>query len=160
MRITVTGATRVIGTKLVVALRERGDVVTALSRRPKDAQQMLGVQAVGSDRKIEPAPLGGLAGRDGVVHLAGEPIANARRGRARSAFARAASSEPQGSSKGSSSPILARASWSQHPPSATTARVAKSAWTKTLYPVRASSHGCARRGSARLPRRPASACAL
>ena len=34
MRVTVTGATELIGTRVVAALQERGDEVTALSRRP------------------------------------------------------------------------------------------------------------------------------
>src|SRR5689334_14704688 len=75
MRITVTGATGLIGRKLVAALRERGDDVTVLSRRPADARRLLGVEAVGWRTEIEPAPAEALAGRDGVVHLAGEPIA-------------------------------------------------------------------------------------
>jgi uncharacterized protein len=75
MRITVTGATGLIGTKLVAALRERGDYVTVLSRRPEYAREMLGVESVGWRTGAEPAPVDGLAGRDGVVHLAGEPIA-------------------------------------------------------------------------------------
>ena len=74
-RITVTGATGLIGTKLVAALQARGDEVTVLSRRPKDARRMLGVDTVGWQPEAEPAPADGLAGRDGVVHLAGEPIA-------------------------------------------------------------------------------------
>jgi uncharacterized protein len=74
-RITVTGATGLIGTKLVAALQARGDEVTVLSRRPKDAGRMLRVDAVGWHPETEPAPVDGLAGRDGVVHLAGEPIA-------------------------------------------------------------------------------------
>jgi hypothetical protein len=36
---------------------------------------MLGVDVVGWQPDTEPAPVDGLAGRDGVVHLAGEPIA-------------------------------------------------------------------------------------
>ena len=75
MRITVTGATGLIGTKLVAALRDRGDEVTVLSRRPEDAQRALGVEALSWQPETEPAPAEGLAGRDGVVHLAGEPIA-------------------------------------------------------------------------------------
>ena len=75
MRITVTGATGLIGTRLVAALRERGDEVTVLSRRPEDAQRVLGVDAVGWRPEAEPAPVEALAGRDGVVHLAGESIA-------------------------------------------------------------------------------------
>jgi uncharacterized protein len=74
-RITVTGATGLIGTKLVAALRERGDEVTVLSRRPVEARRLLGVDAVGWHPDSEPAPVDALAGRDGVVHLAGEPIA-------------------------------------------------------------------------------------
>lgn len=74
-RITVTGATGLIGTKLVAALRERGDEVTVLSRRPVEARRLLGVDAVGWHPEREPAPVDALAGRDGVIHLAGEPIA-------------------------------------------------------------------------------------
>jgi uncharacterized protein len=74
-RITVTGATGLIGTKLVAALQTRGDEVTVLSRRPKDAKRMLGVDAVGWHPETDPVPVDALAGRDGVVHLAGEPIA-------------------------------------------------------------------------------------
>ena len=75
MRVTVTGATGLIGRKLVAALLDRGDEVTVLSRRPEDAQRTLGVEAVPWRPETEPAPADGLAGRDGVIHLAGEPIA-------------------------------------------------------------------------------------
>ena len=75
MRITVTGATGLIGTRLVSALEERGDEVTVLSRRPEDARRRLGVEAIGWRTEDEPAPVEALAGRDGVVHLAGESIA-------------------------------------------------------------------------------------
>jgi uncharacterized protein len=37
MGVTVTGATGLIGTRVVAALQERGDEVTALSRRPEHA---------------------------------------------------------------------------------------------------------------------------
>lgn len=74
MRITVTGATGLIGRRLVGALRERGDEVTVLSRRPGAARRMLGVEVFGWEPVTEPAPVAALAGRDGVVHLAGEPI--------------------------------------------------------------------------------------
>jgi uncharacterized protein len=75
MRITVTGATGLIGTRLVAALLGRGDEVTVLSRRPDEARRMLDVEAIGWRAEAEPAPVQGLAGRDGVVHLAGESIA-------------------------------------------------------------------------------------
>jgi len=54
VKVTITGATGLIGAKLCGALRKRGDDVTAVGREwPPEV----------------------LAGRDAVVHLAGEPIA-------------------------------------------------------------------------------------
>lgn len=75
MRVAVTGATGRIGSRLVSALRARGDEVTVLSRRPVHAEQAFGVRAIGWDPSTEPAPADALSGRDAVVHLAGEPIA-------------------------------------------------------------------------------------
>jgi len=75
MRVTVTGATGRIGTRLVTELRARGDEVTALSRDPDRAHAALGVEAVAWDPVRGPAPAEALAGRDGVVHLAGEDVA-------------------------------------------------------------------------------------
>jgi len=75
MKITVTGATGLIGVRLVRALRERGDAVTVLSRDPSGAAARLGVEAVGWDPVAGPAPEVALSGRDAVVHLAGEPVA-------------------------------------------------------------------------------------
>jgi len=75
MNVTITGATGLIGTKLVKALQARGDGVTVLSRRPAKAQEALGVEAVAWDPTAGPAPAGALSGRDAVVNLAGEPVA-------------------------------------------------------------------------------------
>ncbi|HEX4691029.1 MAG TPA: TIGR01777 family oxidoreductase [Solirubrobacteraceae bacterium] len=75
MRVTVTGATGRVGGALVGALRERGDEVTVLSRHPDKARRMLGVDAVAWDPANETAPAEGLNGRDAVVHLAGEDVA-------------------------------------------------------------------------------------
>jgi uncharacterized protein (TIGR01777 family) len=75
MNVTVTGATGLIGTKLVRTLRTRGDGVTVLSRSPERAQAALGVDAVAWDPSSGPAPVEALRGRDAVVHLAGEPVA-------------------------------------------------------------------------------------
>lgn len=76
MRVTVTGATGLIGTSLVAALRERGAQVTVLTRDPARALARLGdVEAVGWELMGEPAPAEALAGRDAIVHLAGEPVA-------------------------------------------------------------------------------------
>lgn len=78
MRIAVTGATGTIGRALVHELRGRGDEVTVLSRDAERARETFGgaIEAVPwVDPKAEPAPAEALAGRDGVVHLLGEPIA-------------------------------------------------------------------------------------
>jgi hypothetical protein len=76
LRVTVSGATGLIGPSLVAALREREAQVTVLTRDPERARARLGdVQAVGWELLSEPAPADALAGRDAVVHLAGEPVA-------------------------------------------------------------------------------------
>lgn len=74
MRVTVTGATGRIGRRLVAALKERGDEVTALSRDPDRAAEQLGVQAFAWNLKEDAAPQQALAGRDAIVHLAGEDV--------------------------------------------------------------------------------------
>jgi uncharacterized protein (TIGR01777 family) len=108
MRVTVTGATGLIGPRVVASLRARGDEVTVLSRNPERARMRLeqparqpasadgaparpststnglptsldlpagALQAVRWDLMLEPAPTAALAGRDAVVHLAGENVA-------------------------------------------------------------------------------------
>lgn len=69
MKITVSGASGLIGGRLVARLRERGDEVTALSRSASG-----GPATWQWDPLTEPVPVGALAGRDAVVHLAGEPL--------------------------------------------------------------------------------------
>jgi uncharacterized protein (TIGR01777 family) len=67
VRVTITGASGLIGRPLVEALRARGDEVTILSRDPQ--------RGVTWDPLSEPAPAEALSGRDAVVHLAGENVA-------------------------------------------------------------------------------------
>jgi uncharacterized protein len=77
VRVTVTGATGMIGRALVRELLGRGDEVTALGRDSARARAVLpaGVEAVAwPDPKGAPAPPEGLRGRDAVVHLAGERL--------------------------------------------------------------------------------------
>ena len=69
MNVTVTGASGLIGSKLVDRLRARGDEVTTLSRNPSSPG------AVRWLPEQEPAPATALSGRDAVVHLAGENVA-------------------------------------------------------------------------------------
>jgi hypothetical protein len=66
-RVTLTGATGRLGSLLVNELTRRGDEVTILSRSPD--------KGVAYDPMNAPAPPEALAGRDAVVHLAGEDIA-------------------------------------------------------------------------------------
>ena len=78
MRVVVTGATGMIGRAVVVALRDRGHVVVALSREPARARDGLGgeVEAYSWPNPVdEPPPEAALAGADAVVNLMGEPVA-------------------------------------------------------------------------------------
>lgn len=63
MRITITGASGLIGSRLVKELEQRGDEVTTLSRKTN------------WDPGKGPAPAELLEGRDAIVHLAGENVA-------------------------------------------------------------------------------------
>lgn len=75
-RVTVTGATGLIGPRLVRELQDGGWQVTVLSRDPDRARGKLpGVEAYAWELMSEPAPVESLEGRDGVIHLAGEPVA-------------------------------------------------------------------------------------
>jgi uncharacterized protein len=65
IRISITGGTGRLGSLLVEELRRRGDEVTVLSRSRGDVRW---------DPMAEPAPTEALAGRDAVVHLAGEDL--------------------------------------------------------------------------------------
>jgi uncharacterized protein len=66
VRVAITGGTGRLGALLVDRLRRRGDEVTILSRSRGDVRW---------DPSAGPAPAQALAGRDAVVHLAGEDIA-------------------------------------------------------------------------------------
>jgi len=101
MRVTVTGATGMIGTHLVAALRERGDELTILSRDPERARAELeeatqpATSSNGPPEPLilarwepmeEPAPTAELEGRDAILHLAGENIAQRWTASAKSAI--------------------------------------------------------------------------
>jgi uncharacterized protein len=76
MNVTLTGATGLIGAGIVRALQARGDGVTVLSRDADRARATLpGVDAHAWRPLDEPAPAAALSGRDAVVHLAGESVA-------------------------------------------------------------------------------------
>ncbi len=89
MRVTITGATGLVGQALIAELRRReGAQITVLSRDPQRARSALGddVEAVRWSALTEPAPAGALAGSDAVVHLAGEPVAQRWSARAKQAI--------------------------------------------------------------------------
>jgi uncharacterized protein len=86
MNVLITGATGLIGRRLVGALAGRGDVVTVLSRSPGKAAALAGVRVVGWDPLSGPAPVEALLGVDAVVHLAGEPVAQRWSARAKEAI--------------------------------------------------------------------------
>lgn len=101
---TVTGATGLVGPTLVGALAERGADVTVLSRDPERVHARFGstaavgeragpgggplvpVEGVRWDLMTEPAPAAALEGRDAVVHLAGENVAQRWTSKARQAI--------------------------------------------------------------------------
>jgi uncharacterized protein (TIGR01777 family) len=68
MRVFVTGGTGLVGRRVVGRLRDRGDEIVVLSRRPAPG-------VVTGDPAIAGPWLDELASCDGVIHLAGEPIA-------------------------------------------------------------------------------------
>jgi uncharacterized protein (TIGR01777 family) len=81
MRVTVTGATGLIGRALIAELQRRGAEVTVLSRDAARARRRLAdagvepVEAFDWDLLGEPAPAAALEGRDAIAHLAGENVA-------------------------------------------------------------------------------------
>jgi uncharacterized protein (TIGR01777 family) len=78
VKVTVTGATGVIGRALVHELLERGDEVTVLSRDAGRARESFGGRVEAHDWSVpkdDPPPPAALSGRDGMVHLLGEPVA-------------------------------------------------------------------------------------
>jgi len=69
VKVAVTGGTGTIGSALVEELRDRGDDVAVLSRGGR------GDSFRWADPNADPPPADALRGRDAVVHLAGEPLA-------------------------------------------------------------------------------------
>ncbi len=74
--VTITGATGLIGGRLVGELQAAGWQVTVLTRDPERARKRFGaqVEAHAWDLLSEPAPAAALSGRGAVVSLAGAPV--------------------------------------------------------------------------------------
>lgn len=76
MRVLVTGGTGLVGRRIVAGLRERGNEVLVLSRSPGAGKRLAdGTQIVVGDPAVAGPWLDEIASCDGVIHLAGEPIA-------------------------------------------------------------------------------------
>jgi len=80
MKVLVVGGSGFVGARLVGALRARGDevVVTGRSAARFEKQFGAGVGCVEWDPNRGPLPLSELAGVDGVVNLAGDPVHKGR----------------------------------------------------------------------------------
>lgn len=86
MRVTLSGGTGLVGSRLIAQLKARGDEITVLSRDAARASQRLDVAAVDWHPLDGPAPTSALDGRDAVVHLAGEPVAQRWNSKSRQAI--------------------------------------------------------------------------
>ncbi|MEA5551698.1 TIGR01777 family oxidoreductase [Anabaena cylindrica UHCC 0172] len=84
MKVAITGATGFVGSRLVERLHEEGHRVLVLSRNTNSAHKVFPAQAfpnleiMGYTPVVSGAWQDAIAGCDGVVNLAGEPIAEER----------------------------------------------------------------------------------
>jgi uncharacterized protein (TIGR01777 family) len=79
----VTGGTGFIGQRVVTALLEQEDQVQVLTRNPKRAETIWGTKSAGLTLRaydpLDPASwVSCLEGIEGIIHLAGEPLATGR----------------------------------------------------------------------------------
>jgi uncharacterized protein len=81
LRVTVSGATGLIGRALIAALQAQGAELTVLSRDPVSASATFAAagleppEVLRWDPLSDPAPAEAIAGREAVVHFAGENVA-------------------------------------------------------------------------------------
>lgn len=84
MKIAITGATGFVGSRLVERLHKEGNQIVVLTRNTTSARKIFPVEAFGNVEIVAYTPTtsgawqDGVGGCDGVVNLAGEPIAEAR----------------------------------------------------------------------------------
>ncbi len=79
MKVAMTGATGLVGSRLVAQLLSRGDHCVIFSRDPaKAAQKFPQAEIVAYTPQIAGAWQGAISGCDAVINLAGEPIAQGR----------------------------------------------------------------------------------
>ncbi|AFY50341.1 TIGR01777 family protein [Nostoc sp. PCC 7524] len=84
MKIAITGATGFVGSRLVERLHKEGNQIVVLTRNTASARKMFPVEAFGNVEIVAYTPTtsgawqDAVGGCDGVVNLAGEPIAETR----------------------------------------------------------------------------------
>jgi len=84
MKIAITGATGFVGSRLVEKLHQNGDRVVVLTRNPNQATKIFPASAFPNLEVVSYTPTesgawqSAIAGCDGVVNLAGQPIAEER----------------------------------------------------------------------------------
>jgi uncharacterized protein (TIGR01777 family) len=79
MRVFITGGTGLVGTHLVRRLRERGDEVALLTRRPAAARERFADCTVVEGDPMQAGPwMDAVADSEAVINLAGEGIFNRR----------------------------------------------------------------------------------
>ncbi len=78
MKVLVTGVTGLIGSALCQRLKSDGHQVVGLSRSPQKAKSLAVDEMYSWDPTAEALPPEAWQGVDGVIHLAGEPIAEGR----------------------------------------------------------------------------------
>ena len=81
MKIAITGATGLVGSRLVAKLNQEGHQILVLTRNPSKAQKVFPASAYSQLEIVQYTPQESgewqksISGCDGVVNLAGEPIA-------------------------------------------------------------------------------------
>ena len=81
MKIAITGATGLVGSRLVAKLNQEGHQILVLTRNPNKAQKVFPASAYSQLEIVQYTPQESgewqksISGCDGVVNLAGEPIA-------------------------------------------------------------------------------------
>ena len=78
MRVFITGGSGLVGSRLKKRLRERGDEVVILTRKPDSVAKEAGVSAVSGDPSQTGPWMDAVKNADAVVNLVGEGIFNKR----------------------------------------------------------------------------------
>jgi len=78
MNVLVTGATGLVGKALCQSLTKDGHLVVALSRHPGQVRNLVAAKILQWEPEAGPPSAQALEGIEGVVHLAGEPVAARR----------------------------------------------------------------------------------